>query len=418
MTATYTDRAAHVIARCREIAAFTQVPGETTRLFLTPPMHDVHALVRRWMEDLGMTIHVDAIGNMRGLWAGTDPTAPRFFIGSHLDTVPNAGAFDGILGVVLGLAVVEELQGKRLPFGIEILAFSEEEGVRYAKPFLGSLAFTGRLGEETLNRIDRNGITMRQAIQDYGLDPTQLPAAVLTDNAFAYLEFHIEQGPILERENIPLGVVEALVGQTRMELIFTGHANHAGTTPMSLRHDAIVAASDWIVALEDYASAQKDLVATVGKMEVLPGAANIIPGRVIASFDVRHPDDAIRTAAVKVMTKLAETAAAKRGVKVAMQLQLEHTVVRLDPHLVSSLHKAATRAGYPARNMTSGAGHDAMILAPLVPSVMLFLRTPGGLSHHPDENVSPEDVKAALATAMEFLAQLRDDRTKLKEGHA
>jgi allantoate deiminase len=418
MTATYTDRAAHIIARCREIAAFTQVPGETTRLFLTPPMHEVHSLVRGWMEDLGMTVHVDAIGNMRGLWPGTDLTAPRFLIGSHLDTVPNAGAFDGILGVVLGLAVVEELQGKHLPFGIEILAFSEEEGVRYAKPFLGSLAFTGKLGEDALNRTDRNGITMRQAIQDYGLDPTQLPAAVLSDNAFAYLEFHIEQGPILERENIPLGVVEALVGQTRMELIFTGHANHSGTTPMSLRHDAMVAAADWIVALEEYASAQEGLVATVGKMEVLPGAANIIPGRVIASFDVRHPNDAIRTVAVDAMTKLAEAAAARRGVKVAMQLQLEHTVVRLDPHLVSLLHKAATRAGFPARSMTSGAGHDAMILAPLVPSVMLFLRSPGGLSHHPDENVLPEDVEAALATAMEFLAQLRDDRTKLKDGHA
>jgi allantoate deiminase len=418
MTATYTDRAAHIIARCREIAAFTQVPGETTRLFLTPPMHEVHALVRGWMEDLGMTVHVDAIGNMRGFWPGTNPTAPRFLIGSHLDTVPDAGAFDGILGVVLGLAVVEELQGKHLPFGIEILAFSEEEGVRYAKPFLGSLAFTGRLGEDALNRTDRNGISMRQAIRDYGLNPDQLPAAVLADDAFAYLEFHIEQGPILERENIPLGVVEALVGQTRMELIFTGHANHAGTTPMSLRHDAMVATADWIVALEEYASSQEGLVATVGKMEVLPGAANIIPGRVVASFDVRHPDDTIRTAAVEAMIKLAEAAAARRGVKVAMQLQLEHTVVRLDPHLVSLLHKAATRAGFPARNMTSGAGHDAMILAPLVPSVMLFLRSPGGLSHHPDENVLPEDVEAALATAMEFLAQLRDDKTNLKDGNA
>jgi allantoate deiminase len=180
----------------------------------------------------------------------------------------------------------------------------------------------------------------------------------------------------------------------------------------------MVATADWIVALEEYASSQEGLVATVGKMEVLPGAANIIPGRVIASFDVRHPDDTIRTAAVEAMTKLAEAAAARRGVKVAMQLQLEHTVVRLDPHLVSLLHKAATRAGFPARNMTSGAGHDAMILAPLVPSVMLFLRSPGGLSHHPDENVLPEDVEAALATAMEFLAQLRDDKTNLKDGNA
>ena len=418
MTGTYTDQAARIIARCHEIAAFTEVPGETTRLFLTPPMHGVHALVRRWMEAAGMTVHVDAIGNMRGLLPGETPGAPRLLIGSHLDTVPNAGAFDGILGVVLGLAVIEELRGQRLPFAVEVLAFSEEEGVRFSKPFLGSLALTGRMDEPTLARTDRNGITLRQAIQAYGLDPAQLAAAVLADHAFAYLEFHIEQGPILERENTALGVVEALVGQTRMELIFTGHANHAGTTPMHLRHDAMSAAAEWIVKLEEYASSQDGLVATVGKIEAFPGASNVVPGRVTASLDVRHANDAIRREAVDAITQIAENAAARREVKLATQIQLEHTVVNLDPNLVASLHKAAARAGFPTRRMTSGAGHDAMILAPLVPSVMLFLRSPGGISHHPDETVLPQDVEAALATAMEFLAQLRDDRTYLKDGHA
>jgi allantoate deiminase len=418
MKSTYSDQATHVISRCYELATFTEVPGETTRLFLTPPMHDVHALVRGWMEDAGMTVHVDAVGNMHGLWPGSTPNAPRLLIGSHLDTVPNAGAFDGILGVVLGIAVVEELQGKHLPFAIEVVAFSEEEGVRFSRPFLGSLAYIGKLDEEILARVDRNGITVHEAIRAYGLDPAQLPSAVLSDDAFAYLEFHIEQGPILEREDIHLGVVEGLVGQTRMELVFTGHANHAGTTPMSLRHDAITAAADWIVAVEQYAASHEGLVATIGKLHVSPGAANVIPGRVTASFDVRHANDSVREVAVAAMIQLAESAVAKRGVKLAAQTQLEHTAVPLDSHLVALLRKAAAKAGFPSRTMTSGAGHDAMILAPIVPSVMLFLRSPGGVSHHPDETVLPQDVEASLATAMEFLTQLRDDRTYLKDGHA
>jgi allantoate deiminase len=381
-------------------------------------MHEVHTLLRGWMEAGGMTVRVDAIGNLRGLWPGPTPGSPRLLIGSHLDTVPNAGAFDGILGVVLGVAIVEELRGQHLPFAIEVIGFSEEEGVRFSKPFLGSLALVGRLDADTLARTDRSGISTQQAIEAYGLDPAQLPAAVLANETFAYLELHIEQGPVLENEDTPLGIVEALVGQTRMELIFTGQANHAGTTPMHLRHDAMAAAAEWIVAVEDYASTHSGLVATVGKVEAAPGAGNVIAGRVIASLDVRHASDNACEASVIAILQLAETAATKRGVHITSHKQLEQPAVPLDPHLTTLLNKAATKAGFPARRMTSGAGHDAMILAPIVPSAMLFLRSPGGLSHHPDETVLPQDVEAALATAMEFLAQLRDDRTNPKDGHA
>jgi allantoate deiminase len=418
MTATPTDRAARIIARCREIASCTEVPGEITRRFLTPPMHDVHALLRDWMEAAGMTVQVDAIGNLRGLWPGLKPGSPRLLIGSHLDTVPNAGAFDGILGVVLGVAIVERLRGDLLPFAIEVIGFSEEEGVRFSKPFLGSLALVGKLDADTLARTDRSGISVRQVIEAYGLDPTQLPAAALANETFAYLEFHIEQGPVLESEDMSLGIVEALVGQTRMELIFAGQANHAGTTPMRLRHDAMAAAAEWIIAVEDYASSQNGLVATVGKMEAAPGAGNVIAGKVTASLDVRHADDSAREASVVTILKLAEAAATRRGVHVTSSKQLEQPAVPLDPHLTTLLNKAAAQAGFPARRMTSGAGHDAMILAPIVSSAMLFLRSPGGLSHHPDETVLAQDVEAALATAMEFLAQLRDDRTNPKDGHA
>ncbi len=418
MSGTYTDRALRVIDRCRKIAACTEVQGEITRLFLTPPMHEVHALLRRWMEAAGMTVHVDAIGNMRGLWPGSAPKSPRLVIGSHLDTVPNAGAFDGILGVVLGVTVVEELQGKHLPFAIEIIGFSEEEGVRFSRPFLGSLAVVGKLDEETLARTDRNGTSVREAIQAYGLDPTQLPAAVLSDDAIAYLEFHIEQGPVLESEDVSLAIVEALVGQTRKQFVFTGHANHSGTTPMHLRHDAMAAAAEWIVAVEDYAGSHNGLVATVGRVEVSPGAGNVIAGRVTASLDVRHVDDTVRRDAVVAMMEHARVAAATRGVQITTDTQLEQPAVPLNPHLTTLLHSAAAQAGFPTRRITSGAGHDAMVLAPVVPSTMLFLRSPGGLSHHPDETVLPHDVEAALATAMEFLAQLRDDRKDPKDGHA
>src|SRR6266851_850092 len=418
MTGTPTDRAARIIARCREIAACTEVPGEITRLFLTPPMHKVHALLRDWMEAAGMTVRVDAIGNLRGFWPGLTPGSPHLLIASHLDTVPNAGAFDGILGIVLGVAILEELSGQHLPFAIEVIGFSEEEGVRFSKPFLGSLALVGKLDAETLARTDRSGISVRQAIQAYGLDPAQLPAAALANETFAYLEFHIEQGPVLESEDTSLGMVEALVGQTRMELTFTGQANHAGTTPMHLRHDAMAAAAEWIVAVEDYASSHNGLVATVGKVEVTHGAGNVIARHVTASLDVRHADDGARKASVIAILKHAETAATRRGVHVTSSKQLEQPAVPLDPHLTTLLDKAATQAGYPGRRMTSGAGHDAMILAPKIPSAMLFLRSPGGLSHHPDEAVLLQDVEAALATAMEFLAQLRDDRTNPKDGHA
>jgi allantoate deiminase len=418
MTATPTDRAARIIARCRDIAACTEVQGEITRLFLTPPMHKVHALLRDWMEAAGMTVRIDAIGNLRGLWPGLVPGSPRLLIGSHLDTVPNAGAFDGILGVVLGVAIIEELKGRHLPFAIEVIGFSEEEGIRFSKPFLGSLALVGKLNADTLARTDRNGVSVAEAIQAYGLDPARLPAAALDIGTSAYFEFHIEQGPVLENEDASLGIVEALVGQTRMELIFAGQANHAGTTPMHLRHDALAAAAEWIVAVEDYACSHSGLVATVGKLEAAPGAGNVIAGEVTASLDIRHADDSVREASVIAILKLAETAATKRGTHVTSSKQLEQPAVPLDARLAALLSQAASRAGFPARRMTSGAGHDAMILAPIVPSAMLFLRSPGGLSHHPDETVLPQDVEAALTTAMEFLAQLRDDRTNPEDGHA
>jgi allantoate deiminase len=418
-----TTRADRIIARCREIASFTEVPGETTRTFLSPPMHEVHTLLRQWMEAAGMTVHIDAIGNLRGLYPGLTPNAPRLLIASHLDTVPNAGVFDGILGVVLGLAVVEELRNQRLPFAIEVIGFSEEEGVRFNKPFLGSLALIGKLGTETLARTDSDGTSLTKAIRNYGLNPDELSSVVMSNNTFAYLEFHIEQGPILESESSPLGIVNTIAGQTRLQLTFTGQSNHAGTTPMHLRRDALAAAAEWIVATEACANRHADLVATVGRIDATPGAINVIPGEVTASLDLRHHNDDLRQSAIASLLDSATAIASRRNVKVSPQLLSQQDAVPMNAHLTHLLYLAASQAGHPSRIMTSGAGHDAMIIAPQIPSAMLFLRTPGGLSHHPDESVLPQDVEAALATAMEFLTLLRDapslhNRSIPKDAHA
>jgi len=417
----HAERALEIIARCRELARCTDVEGETTRTFLAPSMHRVHELLGGWMRAAGMSVRVDAAGNLRGLLPAADSDAPRLLIGSHLDTIANAGAFDGVLGVVMGVAVVEELveaarDAEPLPFAIEVFGFSEEEGVRFAKPFLGSLALVGELDAATLARVDRSGVSVADAIRNFGLDPAQLPAAIVDDSAFAYLEFHIEQGPVLESEGLALGVADAIAGQTRMQLTFTGHANHAGTTPMGpLRHDALAAAAQWIVEVERYANASDGLVATVGKVETGAGAGNVIAGEFIATLDVRHAEDDVRRAAVGHYLDYAKTAGAARGVTISHTTSLDQAAVPMDPALMALLGDAVARTtGRSPRLMTSGAGHDAMIVARRVPSAMLFLRSPGGLSHHPDEAVLIEDVEAALAAGVEFLRSLRDDSTVLE----
>ena len=417
------DRARRIIARCRELALVTEVPGETTRTFLAPSMHRVHALAGGWMRAAGMSVHVDAAGNLRGVFTAADPEAPRLIIGSHLDTVANAGAFDGILGVVLGVELVGEIvkearatEAKPMPFAIEVIGFSEEEGVRFAKPFLGSLAVIGELDVATLSRTDAIGVSVAEAIRQFGLDPSDLPEAVLDDSSFGYLEFHIEQGPVLEDEGHALGIVDAIAGQTRMEFIFTGQANHAGTTPMgALRHDALAAAVEWIFEVEHYANECAGLVATVAKVESSSRAGNVIAGRFVATLDVRHPQDDVRHVAVDRYIDIAENAATARGTTVSFTTSIDQPAVPMSSELSDLLRAAANRAtGHEPRPITSGAGHDAMIVARRIPAAILFLRSPGGLSHHPDEAVLPVDVDAAVATGMEFLRTLRDDRATLE----
>jgi allantoate deiminase len=397
--------ARQVIDACDAIARFSETPDNLTRTYLSPPFHSVHEFLSAWMSRLGMTSHVDAAGNLRGVFSGQRPNAPRLLIGSHIDTVPDAGAYDGVLGVVLALALIENLT-ETLPYDIEVVAFSEEEGVRFAVPFIGSRALIGDVDESLLQQTDEQGTTLAQAIEAFGLNPAKLPEAVLHPDTFAFVEFHIEQGPVLEDLNLNLGVVEAIAGQSRFELTFHGKANHAGTSPMHLRADALAAAAEWITAVERRAQTTPGLVATVGRIHALPGATNVIPGEVCVSLDIRHTSDPIRLAAIDELLERASQITTTRGLTLDTLQQFHASAILMDPRLASALETAAQATGYHPHRMASGAGHDAMILARAIPAAMLFLRSPGGVSHHPDESVLLDDVQAALDAGLYFLKHL------------
>jgi len=369
-------------------------------------MRPCHAAIADWLKPLNIPTTIDAVGNLRAFYPGNDPAAPRLLIGSHLDTVPNAGVYDGMLGVVLAVALLEELGGKRLPFGIEIIGFSEEEGVRFGVPFIGSRALVGKLDEELLARRDAKGITVREAIRQFGLDDRRIEEAVIGEDALGYIEFHIEQGPVLEKAERQLGVVEAIVGQTRLALRFLGRANHAGTTPMDARNDALACAAEWMTGVETRAKENPGLAATVGSIEAKPGATNVIPGEVRLTLDVRHKHDETRSRFVHEFIGLAKEISGKRGISLQWNALLEQNAVALNPFLTDQIDKAIRNSGCEPYRMNSGAGHDAMILAERIPSAMIFLRSPGGISHDPSETVLQNDVARAIDCGVHLLTQL------------
>ena len=393
--------AEEVMARCRLLASYSERAEGLTRTFLSAPVCDCHLLISKWMRALGMRVATDAIGNLRGVYAGAGDETRRLLIGSHIDTVPDAGAFDGVLGVMLGLALVAGLAGKRLPYEIEVIAFSEEEGVRFRTPFLGSRAVTGALSASDPELVDEHGVTIAQAIRDFGLDPARIgEARIDARRAIGFVEFHIEQGPVLDEAGVGTAVVEAIAGQSRFDVTFRGAANHAGTTPMQRRRDALAGAAEWIGAVEREALATDGSVATVGSIVCIPNAGNVIAGEARVSLDVRHRADEVRLSLVKRLLDFAEEIAARRNLKVAWNERLNEPAIQMDPDL---LQLAARTTPF---RMVSGAGHDAMILAAVVPSLMFFLRSPGGISHHPDESVRVEDVASAILAGLGLLAEI------------
>jgi allantoate deiminase len=377
-------------------------------------MRLVHRDLSAWMTRLGMTTSIDAAGNLRGVRHAIPlspgplvPSSPGpFYLASHLDTVPDAGAFDGVLGVTWALAVVESLHDTPLPFDVEVIGFSDEEGVRFRTPFIGSRALAGALDDDLLSCRDDEGVSLRDALVRFGADPSQRGRAVAPASAIGYLECHIEQGPVLEHLDRPLAVVDRIAGQTRAEVTFVGAARHAGTTPMSLRVDAVAAAAEWIVAVEAEATRVDGAVATCGRVEASPGAVNVIAGACRVSLDVRHANDGARATLVETLRSRAQAIAGRRGVHVEWTTRMNQPAVAMDASLTAELVQAVERCGHIAALMTSGAGHDAMIIAARMPAAMLFVRSPGGVSHHPDERVVESDVGAAIAVGREFLLGL------------
>jgi allantoate deiminase len=381
-----------------------------TRTFLSPAMERANALVGGWMRGAGLAVREDDTGNIIGRLEGP-PGAKTLLLGSHLDTVRNAGRFDGPLGVLLPIVALAELRerGVTLPFAVEVLGFSEEEAVRFSGAYLGSKAYTGRLRSADLKLRDARGNTLRAVIEAHvgsGKKFTPPARAHAPGELLGYLEVHIEQGPVLEAEKLSVGVVSAIAAQMRGRLTFRGKAGHAGTTPMKLRRDALAGAAEFVLAAEAFARRQPQLVATVGTIAVTAGAANVIPGETVISLDVRHPLDAkCRTARARLLA-LAKQIARRRKLALQWQPTMDHRAVACSPALTSALAQSVRAVQKRSLTLVSGAGHDAVVMSALTPVAMLFVRCRAGLSHHPDEYAAPADLKVALQTVVDFLQRL------------
>jgi allantoate deiminase len=413
MTPGALERAAVVVDRCRALAGVSDDRGRLVRLFASPAMERANALVASWMQEAGLAVHVDAAGNLVGRAEGLDPRAGTLVLGSHLDTVRDAGAFDGPLGVIAAIAALaaRHERGAALPYAVEVIAFSDEEGVRFGTAYLGSRAIAGTFPTDLLELVDEQGVSMREALLAFGGDPSDLESASrFGDDLIGYCELHIEQGPVLEERGLPLGVVSAIAGATRAEVTFTGLAGHAGTVPMMSRRDALAAAAEWTLAVEDVGRSTPGLLATVGRLEGHPGAPNVISGRAVATLDARHADDAVRAEAVAKLEQLAAGIARRRSLELTWSVRLDNPAVAMDPELSALLGDAVEATGQPLVRLPSGAGHDAAALADLVGVAMLFVRCDGGISHHPDESVHDDDVAAALVALDGFLERVAERR--------
>jgi allantoate deiminase len=390
------------------LARYSEDPDRLTRTFLSPAHRQAADQVLAWMREAGMDARTDAAGNVAGRYEGDRPGLPALLLGSHIDTVRDAGKYDGNLGVLAAIAVVGELhrRGERLPFAIEVLGFGDEEGVRFPVTLTGSKAVAGTIDPAVADAMDADGLRLGDALREFGGDPERLQAeARRRESVLGYVELHIEQGPVLEAEDLPLGIVTAINGASRTTVTVRGMAGHAGTVPMDLRHDALAAAASMILAVERCAQGRRDVVATVGQIDVQPGAVNVIPGAVRFTIDVRAPDDADRLAAMAEMTAALEGIARGRGVELTLERTHDAAAVRCDGELMARLETAIRRHGLPARRLPSGAGHDAMAMAALTPVAMLFLRCRGGISHNPAESITVEDADLAVRVLLDLLRQ-------------
>jgi allantoate deiminase len=401
-----------VMQRCDALAAFSEEPGCVTRRFATPALRQASDAVAGWMRAAGMRVREDNIGNLIGRYEAEQPGAKTLLLGSHLDSVRDAGRYDGPLGVLVALACVERLHDRdqRLPFAVEVLVFADEEGLRYHTAYLGSQVVAGRFDRAQLALADADGVAMAEAIRAYGGAPGRLAEDARSgDDLLGYCEVHIEQGPVLEARRLPVGVVPAIAGQSRYAITFTGEAGHAGTVPMNMRRDALCAAAEFISLVEGYARHTDGLVATVGQIDVHPNVSNVIPGRVTLSLDVRHQNDSEREQAIAWLRERVAEIRMGQAIESTWQLVQENRAVLCDPALPGLLAQAIEVRGSPAWRVPRGAGHDGVMLSSLTPIAMLFVRCKGGISHNPAESVAEQDVAVAIDVLSRFLEFLGVD---------
>ena len=400
------------MARCDAlgVAPYSDTAGGLFRAWLTPAFAAAHEAVGGWMAEAGMVVRTDAATNLIGRYEGSTPDAPALLIGSHIDSVRDAGRYDGPLGVMLGIECVAALNaaGRRLPFAIEVIAFGDEEGSRFPAPMLTSRAVAGVFDPASLAVVGLDGVTVGQALADNRFPPERFAdAARPAGSAIAYLEAHIEQGPALDAEGLAVGIVTGIAAQLRYRVVVEGMAGHAGTTSMALRRDALAAAAEAVLAVERIGcDGPDDLVATVGRLDVTPGAVNVIPGHVDFSLDIRALDHAARDTAAQAILAELKSIAARRGVGLVARQVHQLPASPCDPKLMDLLAAAMASEGLPERRLASGAGHDAMVMASLCPTAMLFIRCAGGVSHNPAEAVKPADVEIALRVMLGFIEKL------------
>ncbi|WP_024608360.1 allantoate amidohydrolase [Pseudoalteromonas sp. TAB23] len=395
------EYATRALSRCKTLSALSQMQGGIHRVYLSKEHKECNAVTASWMVEAGMQSWQDEVGNLWGRLKSSNPHAKRLIIGSHLDTVPNAGAFDGILGVLLGIEIAALAHKLKLdlPFHLDVVGFCDEEGTRFATTLIGSKALANEFDPQWLNIEDTNGITMRQAMLDFGLNPNDYAKAALNKNELlGYWETHIEQGPVLESVNQALGVVTAIAGAKRAMLTLTGQSGHAGTTPMNLRQDSLAGCAELVTEIEKLASnAKNGEVATVGQIQSRPGATNVIAGKTTISLDARAQSDTDLANLLSAIQSSAQSIASKRNLTLDWQWTHAADAVACDTtiqHLFTSACKLNNQA---SPSLASGAGHDAMAIAPICPVGMLFIRSPGGISHHPAEAVIDSDVTKALS---------------------
>jgi allantoate deiminase len=400
-----------IVGRINRLTTISETPDNLTRVFLTPEHRAAADLIMAWMREAGMSAHLDAIGNVCGRYEGERPGLPCLMLGSHYDTVRDAGRWDGPLGVLTAISCVADLnkRGRRFPFAIEVVGFADEEGVRFASTLLGSRAVAGTFNERVLASKDSAGVSMREALVQFGLDPDDIGAAARArGQLLAYVELHIEQGPVLEARGLPVGVVSAIAGATRLAARLTGMAGHAGTVPMALRQDALAGAAECISVIEQLCRADEGgLVGTVGYLHAMPGATNVIPGQAHFTIDMRAPTDTHRNRAVTEMVRQIEAIAKRRKLELQLDVTHENRTVPCAPWLKTQIAEAVTAEDYPVFELASGAGHDGMAMVDIADVAMVFVRCRGGISHHPDEHVEVADADAGARVLLRLIENFR-----------